>query len=67
MRFVLSKGPENGQWYWKFLSDNNKSIAIGGEGYNNKQDALHAISIVRIKALSANVFDESTQSWIQVP
>lgn len=30
---------DDGQWYWKFERPNGESVAIGGEGYHNKQDA----------------------------
>ncbi|MES2584749.1 MAG: DUF1508 domain-containing protein [Pseudomonadota bacterium] len=35
-----------GQWRWYLLAANNRKIANSGEGYQNKQDCLHAISLV---------------------
>lgn len=41
-----SKGKQ--QWWWHLKGENNEIIASGGgEGYNNKADALHAIDLVR--------------------
>ncbi len=45
MAYYLYKD-ENNQWRWYLLAANNKKIANSGEGYYNKQDALHAISLV---------------------
>ena len=36
-----------GQWRWRLVANNNKSIAISGEGYWNKSDCLHAIDLVQ--------------------
>lgn len=35
-----------GQWRWYLLAANNRKIASSGEGYHNKQDCMHAISLV---------------------
>jgi uncharacterized protein YegP (UPF0339 family) len=35
-----------GQWRWYLSAANNRKIANSGEGYFNKQDCLHAISLV---------------------
>lgn len=37
---------ERGEWRWYLLSANTRKIANSGEGYHNKQDCLHAISLV---------------------
>jgi len=36
-----------GQWRWHLVAGNGRIIANSGEGYQNKQDCLHAISLVR--------------------
>lgn len=35
------------QWRWTLYALNNKKIANSGEGYINKADCLHAISLVK--------------------
>ena len=39
-----------GYWRWRLLAANNKNIANSGEGYNNKQDCLAAIALVKQSA-----------------
>ena len=46
MYFVLYKDAAR-QWRWTLYAANNRKIANGGEGYHNKQDALHGISLVK--------------------
>lgn len=36
-----------GEWRWRLLAANNRKIANSGEGYNNKQDCLDAIELVK--------------------
>ena len=36
-----------GQWRWTLYASNNLKIANAGEGYWNKTDCLHAISLVK--------------------
>ncbi len=43
-RKLSLRGP---RYYWKALAGNNRSVAIGGEGYRNRLDALDAIAIVK--------------------
>ena len=35
------------QWRWRLIANNGKQIASSGEGYNNKQDCLDAIELVK--------------------
>jgi hypothetical protein len=46
MYFELYKDV-NGQWRWRLKSANRQIIAISGEGYYNKSDCQHAISLVK--------------------
>lgn len=34
------------QWRWTLYAANNRKIADSGEGYLNKDDALHGIGLV---------------------
>ena len=36
----------NRQWRWTLYASNNRKIANSGEGYHNKADCHHAISLV---------------------
>lgn len=35
------------QWRWRLVASNGRIIANSGEGYFNKNDCLHAISLVK--------------------
>lgn len=39
-----------GQWRWRLQAANHQTIATSGEGYHNKQDCVHAISLVKQSA-----------------
>ena len=56
MYFVLYKDAAL-QWRWTLYAANNKKIANGGEGYYNKQDALHGISLVSQTGNLTPVYD----------
>lgn len=45
-KFELFKAT-NGQWSWRLLADNGRSIAYAGETYHNQSDAEHGISLVK--------------------
>ncbi len=36
-----------GEWRWRLVAGNERVIADSGEGYRDKQDCLHAISLVK--------------------
>lgn len=36
----------SGYWRWTLFAANNRKIANSGEGYHNKADCRHAISLV---------------------
>lgn len=57
MKFELFKGT-NGQWYWRFVAANGQVIAIGGEGYINRGDALAGIGLVRSNAATAPLYEQ---------
>jgi len=46
MEFHVYKDTSN-QWRWRLRAQNNKNIAVSGEGYYNKQDCLDAIALVK--------------------
>ncbi|MHC5308145.1 YegP family protein [Bartonella sp. LJL80] len=49
MYFEVFQGVHN-HWYWRLLADQNRKVAFCSEGYDNKQDAIKGIALV--KALS---------------
>lgn len=63
MYFYLFKDVQ-AQWRWNFNSDNHKIIATGGEGYVNKQDALHGINLVKANAEPSGVYDKTVEKWV---
>ena len=44
---------DRGEWRWRFQASNSKIIADSSEGYVNKQDCLHGISLVKKEAPNA--------------
>ncbi|MCB9096048.1 MAG: DUF1508 domain-containing protein [Arcobacter sp.] len=46
------------EWRWRLKATNGKIIATSGEGYNNKQDCLHAIDLIKTYAISAAIVDD---------
>jgi uncharacterized protein YegP (UPF0339 family) len=55
MHFVLYKS--GNQWYWTLYAANNKKIADGAEGYWNKADAQHGISLVQSTNILTPVYE----------
>jgi uncharacterized protein YegP (UPF0339 family) len=45
MYFTIYQDNAN-QWRWTLYASNSKKVADSGEGYLNKQDALHGIGLV---------------------
>lgn len=64
MYFILFKSDKNNQWYWNLNAANNQVIATGGEGYVNKQDAIHGINLVKGAAATAKTYDKSQEKWL---
>lgn len=46
MAYYLYKDAQN-YWRWRLVANNHKIIANSGEGYWNKADCIHAISLVK--------------------
>ena len=58
MKFELFKSSNDNQWYWRFQAANGKSIAVGGEGYHNRMDALASMNNLRMTAASSPVWEQ---------
>lgn len=54
MKFEYWQSAKNNAWYWHLKSSNGQIIA-NGEGYVNKADCLHVISIIQSGASGAVV------------
>lgn len=63
MYFILFKDSQN-QWRWNMNSSNHKIIATSGEGYFNRQDALHGLNLVKVNASTTAVYDKTLEKWI---
>lgn len=46
------------RWFWKAVAPNNRSIAIGGEGYHNRGDILAIIETIKREMMLAEVHVE---------
>jgi uncharacterized protein YegP (UPF0339 family) len=47
MKYWYFKSAKNNEWYWRLRADNNRIIAVSGEGYKNKSDCVQAIGFVQ--------------------
>ena len=46
MKYKIFKD-KTGEFRWRLVADNGKTIADSGEGYNNKADCLRGIDLVK--------------------
>ena len=45
----------SGEWRWRFVAPNRKTMGDSGEGYVNKNDCLSAIQTIKREAPTAEV------------
>jgi uncharacterized protein YegP (UPF0339 family) len=45
-QYFLHRNQLGLRWYWRLKARNNKTIAIGGEPFNSKEDVMEAIKII---------------------
>lgn len=65
MKFEIFRSAQNGQWFWRMVAGNGKSIAIGGEGYHNRNDCVASLVLVRTHAATATAYEQRPDgSWI---
>jgi len=55
-----------GQWRWKFVADNHKTIAVSSESYHNRVDCIASIKLVRATDASTAIYDTSQSPWTAV-
>ncbi len=44
------------EWRWRFIATNGNAIAVSSEGYHNKSDCEHSISLVK-QSLNVPVYE----------
>ena len=52
-----------GEWRWRLVAENGKSIAASSEGYVAKADALNGIEIVRAMRGTTEVYQDAKGEW----
>lgn len=52
MKFQLYRSRWGRQWRWRLRADNNRIIAVSGEGYHNRADAETAIELVQASSIA---------------
>lgn len=57
MYFEIYKDSQR-EWRWRLRASNNYIIADSSEGYNNKQDCIHAIDLVKSTNASTPVYED---------
>lgn len=56
MKFEMYKDAA-GEWRWRLIADNGKTIASSGEGYKNRGDCAGIIGKIRVGAQNASIVD----------
>lgn len=57
MQFVIYKDTA-GQWRWRLFAANNRIVADSAEGYNNKQDCINGINLVKSTNAATPVYEK---------
>jgi uncharacterized protein YegP (UPF0339 family) len=47
MSAYYMKKDNQGQWRWRFVASNGRTIAVSSEAYHNEADCLHSIALVK--------------------
>lgn len=55
MKFVVYKDVQ-GEWRWRLVSVNGRTIADSGEGYKSRQHCLDGIDLVKKSGAAATEF-----------
>lgn len=58
MEFQIHRARGQQHYYWTIVASNGKTLATS-ETYYNKQDAVHACTIVQAGAALAKIYDHS--------
>ena len=61
MRFVVYKDSA-GDFRWRLVAPNGRTVADSGEGYRNKSDCLDGVQLVKAQARRARVEDGTQAS-----
>lgn len=52
-----------GEWRWRLLAENARSVAASSESYVAKADALNGIDVVRHMRAAADVYQDARGEW----
>lgn len=55
-RLQIGKSKKDNKFYWQFIQSNGRITAIGGEGYNRRNDLLRTLVNMGMK-LQAGAYD----------
>ncbi len=55
MKFEIYKD-SRGEFRWRFVSSNGRTIADGSEGYSSEANAINGINIIRGYAAGAQIY-----------
>lgn len=61
-RFQLFKD-KAGEWRWRLLAENGRSVAASSEGYVARADALNGIDLVRHMRGTTDVYQDKAGEW----
>jgi uncharacterized protein YegP (UPF0339 family) len=51
--FETYQSEEDGKYYWRLKADNGKIVAVGGEGFESKGNAIRAMGTAKRLTLEA--------------
>ena len=55
MHYEYYQSKKDSKWYWRLKASNGRGIADGSQGYKDKDDCLHGISLVKNSANAKEV------------
>jgi uncharacterized protein YegP (UPF0339 family) len=65
MYFSLYESADDGRWYWSIRTDDNQTVATGGQGYINREDARNSVNEFKKNMPGLKVYDESQKEWLK--
>lgn len=64
MHFYLYESVHDAKWRWRLIGENLEILAVGGEGYVSKQDAINSINFIKQCISNLKIFDSSTAKLV---
>lgn len=56
-RFEIYKD-KDGEWRWRLIAKNNRTVAVSGEGFRRKGQAVKSIALLRSLAPTAGIVEQ---------